>query len=155
MTIPKINDNIKTALENNRINTRSINQDASTSIVRQPSSGDIIEHPSSEISSDNVVPSCRDNVVPRSPVPPPTEQSNGNTETNRSILSGDNNFGEYPELLEELTIKQLLELAYKNQFPKKIFLIGETLKKYSPVLHFYTSIRKFTETESKKKVIDY
>jgi len=149
MTIPKINDNITTALENNRINTRSINQDTSASSVGQPPSGDILEYPSSEISSSDNVASTR------TPVPPSTEQSNGNTETNRSIISNDSNFGEYPELREELTIKQLLELAYKNQFPKKIFLIGETLKKYSPILHFYTSIRKFTEIESKKKVNDY
>ena len=52
------------------------------------------------------------------------------------------------ELDPELDIKKLKDLAAKNEFPKKLFLIENKIKSFTPALHFLSSNRKFEKSPS-------
>ena len=49
------------------------------------------------------------------------------------------------EKLAEMSVEEILNLALKNFFPKKLFIIKNARKYYRPRLHFFTSLRIFIE----------
>jgi hypothetical protein len=53
------------------------------------------------------------------------------------------------DALVELSLKELLALANKGEFPKKLFKFGNTTKYYTQRLHFFTSKRVFKGQPSK------
>ena len=44
-------------------------------------------------------------------------------------------------------------MAKNQMFPKKTFLIVNKLKKYTPILHFFTSIRQFNSMPTENVVL--
>jgi hypothetical protein len=52
------------------------------------------------------------------------------------------------ELEPEFELKKLKDLAAKDEFPKKLFLIENKIKSFTSTLHFFTSKRKFEKLPS-------
>jgi hypothetical protein len=50
--------------------------------------------------------------------------------------------------LEEYSLEEMNELASNNLFPKKSFMINDNIESYTPILHFFDSLRVFNSTPS-------
>jgi len=48
-------------------------------------------------------------------------------------------------ILEEFNVEKLYDMATKGEFPKKMFIFGQDKSRYTQRLHFFTSIRTFSE----------
>ena len=58
-------------------------------------------------------------------------------------------------LSPELDLNEVYELAAKNEFPQKEFIVKNKLVFYSAMLHFYRSIRIFKQTPDEQEKLDY
>lgn len=72
-----------------------------------------------------------------------------NIQNNRKTAKN-SSFGEQSSSLEDFTVEQLIEFSKTNSYPKKEFLISNTIRKFTVILHFFDSTRIFSNKPEDK-----
>ena len=59
------------------------------------------------------------------------------------------------DLVPELDLKEFIKSADENKFPKKEFMISNKIKTFTPMLHFFKSIRIFKQQPEEHERLNY